>query len=105
MRIRRPKKAQTTIEYSFLIVIIIGALIAMNLYFKRGIQGRWKQAIDGLGDQYDPGHMLTEMRYVLDSNSETFVWTNQVNGGFVSMRRDIVNSVDSRSGYTGVDAE
>ena len=74
----------------------------MNLYFKRGMQGRWKQSIDGMGDQYDPTHMDTHMLYVLDTNSETRVWTDPQTGGYVTMRRDLVNSMETTTGHTGL---
>ncbi len=46
------KKGQSTLEYATLVVIIIGALISIQVYIKRGIQGRLKSAADDIGDQY-----------------------------------------------------
>jgi len=54
---RRRKKGQSTLEYAILIVIILGALIAIQQYIKRGVQGRMKSATDDVGDQYSPGNM------------------------------------------------
>jgi uncharacterized protein (UPF0333 family) len=51
------KKGQSTLEYAILVVIIIGALIAINAYIRGGIAGRAKTAADDIGDQYDPGNM------------------------------------------------
>ena len=50
------KKGQSTLEYAVLIVIIIAALLAMNQYIKRGLQGRLKIATDDIGDQFSPGN-------------------------------------------------
>ncbi len=50
------KKGQSTLEYAVLIVIIIAALLAMNQYIKRGLQGRLKSATDDIGDQFSPGN-------------------------------------------------
>jgi Flp pilus assembly pilin Flp len=50
------RKGQSTLEYAVLIVIIIAALLAMNTYIKRGVQGRFKQAADDIGDQFSPGN-------------------------------------------------
>lgn len=44
-------KAQAIIEYAILAGIIAAALVAMQVYFKRGIQGVVKLASDELGDQ------------------------------------------------------
>ena len=49
------KKAQSTLEYAILIAVIIGALIGMQTYVKRGLQGRLKTAADDLGTQFEPG--------------------------------------------------
>jgi len=48
-------KGQSTLEYAVLIAIIVGALVAMQVYIKRGLQGRWRQATDDIGEQFSPG--------------------------------------------------
>ena len=50
----RKMKAQSTLEYAVLIMVIIGALLAIQTYIKRGVQGRLKSATDDIGDQYSP---------------------------------------------------
>jgi len=47
---KKPKfsrKAQSTAEYAIIIGVVVGALIVMQTYIKRGIQGRFKDATDG----------------------------------------------------------
>ena len=51
-RIFNNKKAQSTLEYAILIIIIIAALLSLQVYVKRGIQGRLKSATDDVGEQY-----------------------------------------------------
>ena len=51
------RKAQTILEYTVILIIILGVMIAMKNYVKRGIQGLWKSAADDVGDQYDPQHI------------------------------------------------
>jgi len=48
-------KSQTTLGYILLIIVIIGAVIAMSVYIKRAAQGRLKSSADvfGLEEQYD----------------------------------------------------
>ncbi len=53
---KRRKKGQSTLEYAVLIIIIIGALLSIQVYIKRGIQGRLKGAADDIGDQFSPGN-------------------------------------------------
>ncbi len=50
------RKGQSTLEYAVLIIIIIAALIAIQTYIKRGVQGRLKSASDDIGDQFSPGN-------------------------------------------------
>jgi len=44
------KRGQSTLEYAVLIVVIIGALLTIQTYIKRGVQGRLKSAADDIGD-------------------------------------------------------
>lgn len=55
-KLRRRKKGQSTLEYAILIIIIIGALLSIQVYIKRGIQGRLKGAADDIGDQFSVGN-------------------------------------------------
>ena len=50
-------KAQSTLEYAVLIMIVIGALLSIQIYIRRGIQGRLRQASDDIGDQYSDGNV------------------------------------------------
>ena len=52
---KRRQKGQSTLEYAILIIIIIGALLSIQVYIKRGIQGRLKSATDDIGDQFKVG--------------------------------------------------
>ena len=51
------KRGQSTLEYAVLIVVIIGALLTIQMYIKRGVQGRLRSAADDIGDQYSDGNM------------------------------------------------
>lgn len=53
---QRKRKGQSTLEYAVLIIIIIGALLSLQTYIKRGIQGRLKSATDDIGDQFSGGN-------------------------------------------------
>lgn len=46
------KRGQSVLEYAILMVIIIAALLTLQTYVKRGIQGRLKSATDDIGSQY-----------------------------------------------------
>lgn len=51
----RKRKGQSTLEYAVIIAVVVAALIAMQAYFKRGVQGKIKQASDDIGEQFSPG--------------------------------------------------
>jgi hypothetical protein len=69
----RRRKGQSTLEYAVLIIIIIGALLSIQVYIKRGIQGRLKQATDDIGDQFSPGNTNVVKRVTTSS------YTREVN--------------------------
>ena len=100
----KERKGQSTIEYALLVIIVMGALIATGDYFKRGIQGRWRSAVDDLGDQYDPRYANTSINYFTCSTSDTQVSTINANGGFWTMRKDGSVTSDSKKGYMSVDS-
>jgi hypothetical protein len=69
----RKIKGQSTLEYAVLIIIVIGALLTIQVYIKRGVQGRLKSATDDIGDQYSPGNTnIRKTVSVASTTSETF---------------------------------
>lgn len=48
--------AQSTVEYAVLIACIAAAAIGMQIYLRRGIQGRLRQGGDEIGQQYSAGN-------------------------------------------------
>ena len=45
---------QSTLETTVLIVVAVVALVLMQTYLKRGIQGHLRSGVDSIGGQYDP---------------------------------------------------
>ncbi|MFH0763264.1 MAG: hypothetical protein V1925_05195 [Candidatus Omnitrophota bacterium] len=56
MFIHLNKRAQSTLEYAIVIAVIVAGLVAMQVYLKRGVQGRLRQASDEIGEQFSPGY-------------------------------------------------
>ena len=70
---KKRQKGQSTLEYAILIIIIIGALLSIQVYIKRGVQGRLKSATDDIGTQFSPGNTNVVMKTTTNSKSaETF---------------------------------
>ncbi len=99
--LRNKKKGQTAVEFTVLIIVAIGAFLGIQNYVKRGIQGRWRDAVDGLGDQYDPRTADTQLRHTISSSTNTLIKTYNTQGGFWTRRTDDSFSSEKKTGYTG----
>lgn len=92
----RKNKAQTTAEYAILIALVIGAALAMQIYVRRGLQGRVKDVVDHTGSGGEVGSskdLLTfsagqyEPYYITSKSSTTQSLTDKENvaeGGVVT---------------------
>src|SRR3989338_2896003 len=100
--LKQKKRGQTTIEYIVIITIILAAFLAMQSYLKRGLQGRWKSAVDDLGEQYDPGLADSSVRHTLDSTTNTQIIAIQSVNGAWTTRTDATTSVDKKIGSTAI---
>ena len=89
------ENGQSTLEYAVLIVVIIAALIAMQVYLKRGIQGRMRESTDQIGEQYSPGYTVTNRTTYSTSNSR------EENTGW-STTTQIYNQWQNRTGWENV---
>ena len=47
------RKAQSTLEYVIIVSVVVGALLVMQIYMKRGIQGKMRESTDQIGEQFD----------------------------------------------------
>jgi uncharacterized protein (UPF0333 family) len=75
------KRGQSTLEYAVLIVVIIGALLTIQVYIKRGVQGRLKSAADDIGDQYSDGNtnvvkVTTKVSNTIETSYQSGTVTN-----------------------------
>ncbi len=100
------KNGQSMLEYTILVIVVLAAFLATSVYIRRGIQGRWKQAVDDLGEQYEPGFATIRMNYILATNSLSQITTApvEVEGerGIETTRTDTSNSVETTVGTTSV---
>lgn len=52
---RRQERGQSTLEYAFLLAIIISAIITVQVYVRRGLVGQIHDTADQqIGSQFDP---------------------------------------------------
>jgi len=89
MKIRNPK-GQSTLEYAILIVIIVGALITLQIYIKRGLQGRLKSATDDIVEQYSQSDAANYHRvHRVTTNKSDFV---QAGVTYTELRADEISN-------------
>ena len=50
----RKRRGQSTVEYAVLAAVVVGALLVMQVYMKRGISGKFRESTDRIGEQYTP---------------------------------------------------
>ena len=54
------RKGQSTLEYAVIIAVVVGALLAMQHYMGRGVQGKLRESADSVGEQYSAGKMTSK---------------------------------------------
>ena len=60
-------KGQSTLEYALIIAVVVGALLAMQFYMNRGVQGKLRAAADEVGPQYSAGN--TTYKYTTEQKA------------------------------------
>ena len=103
--LRRKGKAQSTTEYAVLFAIVAAAVVGMQVYMKRSVQGRMRQSADSIGSQYEPGNTTSTITLNV-SNTTTTTTTLQKDqplsdgrsGDTVTTITNITNDTTTRSG-------
>ena len=67
------RKSQSTLEYAALFAVVVGAIIAGQVYMKRGLQGKYKSSADQLGEQYSFESTTGTVVTTIDSSSNETV--------------------------------
>ena len=98
-------RAQSLLEYTVMIIIIMAVLLSMVSYVKRGIQGRWKSAVDDIGDQYDPRQTNGTTTYWANTQSDTTITTEPARDGYYTNRVDQSHSLEQRTSHIEVGQE
>lgn len=62
------RKAQSTIEYAMMIACLAAALLGMQFYVKRSLQGRFKEAGDDIGEQYSATNTTSCLTQTITQN-------------------------------------
>ena len=66
LRKQTKRRGQSVLEYSLMVVVLIVVILAMNIYFKRALQGRWKSTSDQIGKQF-----TTNATYTIETRQQS----------------------------------
>ena len=100
------RKAQNTAEYALLIALVVAAIIAMQTYAQRALQGRIRDAgafltdeTSGLGKtaQYEPYYLNQEYNVERQTDESQFLGTNRVTMDTVSNRFRLIGGYQQSS--------
>ncbi len=67
------RSGQNLLEYGVFLALIIASLMIMQIYIKRGYQGRLKQEADQVGQQYAPKHTHSLTNVTTRSSTVSYV--------------------------------
>jgi len=54
------QRGQSTLEYAVVIAVVLAALLAIQIYVKRGVQGKLRSSTDSIGEQYSAGQTTSK---------------------------------------------
>lgn len=100
MRLRLNKKAQSTLEYALLIGVIVAGLVAMQLYLKRGYQGKLRENSDQLGDQYSPSYTTGTTKITKESTTNETLKNKVTRTEFTSPEK-VTQNIDEKTEELG----
>ncbi len=93
--LRKIIKAQSTLEYALLIALVVAALLTMQNYLKRSIQGRLQASGDQISDtHYSPG--LTKRHDEANEKTQLVEEVTSGVGGRTTSRSQGTTSFTSR---------
>jgi len=96
------RNGQTTgLELAIFIVCLVFALVGMQAYIKRSIQGGLRKSADKVGGQYDPEHTFvnytTISRSDTTSQSDVFVVRDIVNGDWTNSTTTVTTNLEEQT--------
>jgi len=97
----KKRTGQSTLEYAVVIAVVVAAILAMQIYMKRGVQGKLRTATDDIGEQYRPSHTTSNYTFSsfsqreetvnVDGSSRSNLLADEIQSRFGDERVDLVN--------------
>ena len=101
----RKIKGQSTLEYAMIIAVVVGALFAIQIYMRRGVQGKLREATDDIGGQYSAGNVTSKFTTEQVGSLTTTDKFGTAILGQGGSRREASSTVETKTTATGNDAE
>ena len=97
------RKGQSAVEYAVAILCFITALLAMQGYISRSLQGKMRVSADAVGEQYDRTSTSGSSTHTYNHTSNTVTTTSEVAGvSTTTINTDFSeNETDNRSETIG----
>jgi len=97
------RRAQSIIEYTILLCVILAALMIMQFLIKRRYQGGIKEQVDQLGPQYSPGHTTSTSASTTTSSTTSYtgggtanIWGADIPQGMTVSRTSSSSTFDKK---------
>ena len=92
------QRGQSTLEYALIIAVVVGGLLLMQHYIRRGLAGRYRAASDDIGEQFDPSAYTAN--YTINQSSAT----QQTVTDRVTRTEHTADQISKRDGTEDVEA-
>ncbi len=47
------RRGQSILEYAMIVAVVVAAFLAIQIYMKRGVQGKLRSSVDDIGGQFE----------------------------------------------------
>lgn len=96
-------KGQSILEYAMIVAVVVAALLAIQIYMKRGVEGKLRSSADDIGGQFEAAKTK-----VVSNTSRTGTTVEETTAGKTTVSTGTGSSTKSEetktSGSESVDA-
>jgi len=87
------KRAQSSLEFAIVIFAVVAALLGMQVYMRRSLQGRLRSSADELSaQQYEPGKTISDVTVTQKSDIDTITKVDDTGTQYKTTTTNNINS-------------
>lgn len=94
-RRRGGARGQSTLEYAIVIAIMAAAIVTMQIYMKHGLQGKFRQATDDIGEGFSPSVYSAKFKTVQKSDTKETLHIGESPGKGESKSKTILDGIST----------